>query len=62
MKKLFIASNNKNKIREIRDILDRNGVEVELRQLTPVEGPYYDWADFKAWCAKLYEEHPLVQQ
>ena len=30
MKKLFIASNNKHKLEEIRDILRRNGVEVEL--------------------------------
>ena len=37
-----------------------NGVEVELRQLKAVAGPYYDWADFKAWCAQLYAEHPLI--
>lgn len=30
MKKLFIASNNKHKLEEIRDILKRNGVEVEI--------------------------------
>ena len=30
MKKLFIASNNPNKIREIRDILDRNGIAIDL--------------------------------
>ena len=37
MKKLFIASNNKHKLEEIRDILKRNGVEVEI----------YTPADFK---------------
>ena len=30
MQKLFIASNNRNKIEEIRDILDRNGIRLEL--------------------------------
>lgn len=30
MKKLFIASNNPNKIKEIRDILERNGIAIEL--------------------------------
>ena len=30
MKKLFIASNNPNKIKEIRDILECNGIAIEL--------------------------------
>lgn len=30
MKKIFIASNNKDKINEIKDILDRNNIEIEL--------------------------------
>ena len=30
MKKLFIASNNAHKIEEIRDILKRNNIEIEL--------------------------------
>ena len=38
MSKLFIASNNAHKIDEIRDILKRNGVEIEV--LNGRFGPY----------------------
>ena len=43
MKKLFIASNNRNKIREIRDILDRNHVTVEL--LCPADFDHHEEPD-----------------
>ena len=38
-----------------------NGVEARMPQLTPVDGVYYRWSDFKAWAARLYAEHPIVQ-
>ena len=39
----------------------RNGSEVTLPQLQPVNGPYYRWDDFKAWAEKLFAEHPLIK-
>ena len=40
----------------------RNGWEVSLPQLTPVSGPYYDWAEFRAWAQQLDSEHPVVRE
>ena len=37
----------------------QNGAEAALPQLQPVCGPYYRWSEFKAWCASIYEAHPL---
>ena len=36
----------------------RNGQEATLPQIQQVEGPYYRWADFKAWATDLFEAHP----
>jgi len=38
----------------------RNGREVTLPQLQPVEGPYYKWSDFKAWAFSMMDKHPRV--
>ncbi len=35
-----------------------NEHEASLPQLTPLQGNYYRWADFKAWAQKMMEEHP----
>ena len=40
----------------------RNGNESTLPQLKPVQGPYYRWADFKAWADALMQAHPLVAE
>lgn len=45
-----------------KDILFKvllNGQEVELSDLTPVQGPYYRWSDFTAWANRLMEAHPV---
>ena len=39
-----------------------NEHEATLPQLTPVEGCYYRWADFKAWTARLLAEHPELSK
>ena len=38
-----------------------NEAEATLPQLTPVQGPYYRWADFKAWAEAMMAEHPEVE-
>ena len=38
----------------------RNGQEVSLPQIEPVSWPYYKWEDFKAWAARLMDEHPCI--
>lgn len=50
MNKLFIASNNKHKIEEIKDILNRNNVEIDLvcpRDFNHNEEPEEDGKTFK---------------
>ena len=37
-----------------------NEAEAALPQLKPVQGPYYRWADFKAWAEALMAAHPEV--
>jgi len=37
-----------------------NEHEATLPQLTPVEGCYYRWSDFKAWAEKVMAEHPEI--
>ena len=39
-----------------------NGSEAVLPQFTPVSGPYYRWADFKQWAARLYADHPVEER
>ena len=39
-----------------------NEAEATLPQLTPVQGPYYRWADFKAWAEQMMAAHPEVEQ
>jgi len=39
-----------------------NGAEAVMPQFTPVSGPYYRWADFKQWAAKLYADHPVEER
>ena len=43
---------------EILFKLLRNGSEVSLPQIQPVEGPYYKWTDFKTWAASVKKAHP----
>ena len=47
MSKLFIASNNAHKIEEIKDILDRNGVQIEV--LCPKDMGYTEEPDKGAY-------------
>ena len=37
-----------------------NEAEATLPQLTPVQGPYYRWADFTAWAQAMMAAHPEV--
>ena len=43
---------------EILFKLLRNGSEISLPQIQPVEGPYYKWTDFKTWAASVKKAHP----
>ena len=37
-----------------------NEREVTIGHLTPVQGPYYRWSDFKDWYEKMRAEHPEI--
>lgn len=39
-----------------------NGQEATLPQLHAVQGPYYDWDEFKKWAASEIADHPQVQR
>lgn len=56
MKKLFIASNNAHKLEEIRDILKRNNIEIELicpKDLNDTDEPVED--------GKTFEENAYIK-
>ena len=52
----------KNKQGDILFKLVWNEHEATLPQITPVQGNYYRWSDFKAWAKRLMQEHPEVQR
>lgn len=57
---LFVFYNNKK-----GDVIFKviwNEHEATLPQLTPVEGCYYRWSDFKAWAQRLIAEHPEIDK
>ena len=35
--------------------------EATLPELTPVQGNYYRWSDFRAWTDQILKDHPEVQ-
>lgn len=39
-----------------------NGQEATLPQIQAVQGPYYDWDEFKKWAASEIAAHPLIQR
>ena len=52
----------KNKKGDILFKLVFNENEATLPNLTPVQGHYYRWSDFRAWTDKLLAEHPEIKQ
>jgi hypothetical protein len=52
----------KNKQGDILFKLVWNEHEATLPQITPVQGNYYRWSDFKAWAKRLMEQHPEIQR
>ncbi len=51
----------KNKQGDVLFKVVMNENDATLPQLTPVEGNYYRWEDFTAWCRKVMEEHPEIK-
>lgn len=52
----------RNRQGEIIFKLVMNENDATLPSLTPVEGNYYRWSDFRAWCDKVIEEHPEIKR
>ena len=52
----------KNKAGDILFKLVLNENEATLPDLTPVSGNYYRWSDFRAYAAKIMEEHPEIKK
>ena len=52
----------KNKQGDVIFKLVMNENDATLPSLTPVEGNYYRWSDFRAWCDKVIEEHPQIKR
>lgn len=51
----------KNKQGDVLFKVVMNENDATLPSLTPVEGNYYRWSDFRAWCDKVIEEHPEIK-
>ena len=52
----------KNKQGDVLFKVVMNENDATLPSLTPVEGYYYRWSDFRAWCDKVIEEHPEIKR
>ena len=52
----------KNKQGDVLFKVVMNENDATLPSLTPVEGNYYRWSDFRAWCDKVIEEHPEIKR
>ena len=57
---LFVFYKNKKGDILFKVVLNEN--EASLPELTPVQGHYYRWSDFRAWTDKLLAEHPEIKQ
>ena len=51
----------KNKQGDVLFKVVMNENDATLPQFKPVEGNYYRWEDFTAWCRKVMEEHPEIK-
>jgi len=56
---LFVFYKNKKGDILFKLVLNEN--EAVLPDLTPVEGVYYRWSDFRAWTDKIRAEHPEIK-
>lgn len=55
---LFVFYKNKKNDILFKVVLNEN--EATLPELTPVEGVYYRWSDFRAWADELLKAHPEI--
>lgn len=53
---LFVFCKNKKGDVIFKVVLNEN--DATLPELTPVQGNYYRWSDFRAWTEKIMKEHP----
>ena len=56
---LFVFYKNKKNDILFKVVLNEN--EATLPELTPVQGNYYRWSDFRAWTDQILKEHPEVK-
>ena len=56
---LFVFYRNKKGDILFKVVLNEN--EATLPDLTPVEGVYYRWSDFRAWADAIMKEHPEIK-
>ena len=55
---LFVFYKNKKGDILFKVVLNEN--EATLPALTPVQGKYYRWSDFRAWTDQILQEHPEI--
>ena len=55
---LFVFYRNKKNDIIFKVVLNEN--DATLPELTPVQGNFYRWSDFRAWTDKIIQEHPQL--
>ena len=55
---LFVFYKNKKNDILFKVLLNEN--EATLPDLTPVEGVYYRWSDFRSWAQDILKAHPEI--
>ena len=55
---LFVFYKNKKNDILFKVVFNEN--EATLPDLTPVQGNYYRWSDFRAWADRMMADHPQI--